>query len=148
MSDPVRRIGDVRLLDDTDALITPLNPLPVTAVAPPPSVVWSVSPVASPLVNSQVVKATPGTLRDITVRASSAGGARFLQLFNAAALPANGTVPRLSSLPVAAGAVASWDFGTDGLVFSVGIIAALSSTAGTLTLAVAPSTGEFSGRFL
>ena len=93
---------------------------------------------------SRVVKASSGTLRDVYVYQAS-GSLLYLQLFNAAALPANGTVPSFTPIPVPTGSMAFIDFGTDGIILSTGIVAALSTTAATLT--VAGAVGFFSGRF-
>ena len=59
----------------------------------------------------------------------------YLQLFQASALPANGAVPDLEK-PVLRGAYAEFDWqNSGGQRFPKGLVAALSTTAGTLTLA-------------
>lgn len=90
---------------------------------------------------SLVAKSTSGNLVTASVYNKS-GGALFFQLFDAAALPANGTVP-LIVRGVAANAIAEFDFTTAGLPFTNGMVLALSSTDSTLTL-----TGTNDGLFL
>lgn len=90
---------------------------------------------SSALESSRVVKASSGTLFTITSYNTSAGS-RWLQFFDAAALPANGAVP-LMTVEVPAGTTGSFDFGSKGLPFTSGLVAALSSTDDALTVAVA-----------
>jgi hypothetical protein len=59
--------------------------------------------------------------------------ARWLQLFNAASVPADAAVPVLS-IPMAAGAYVSRDFGAYGKLFPDGISWCTSSTAVTKTV--------------
>lgn len=81
---------------------------------------------------SNVIKAVTGTV--YTVRGyNTSGGALFLQLFDAAALPVDTTVP-LAVVPIAANSAASFDFGALGLPFTNGLVVALSSTDDTLTI--------------
>ena len=56
----------------------------------------------------------------------------YFQVFDAASLPADTTVPVLTQ-KVTAGNTASYDFG-DGVPFSTGIVVALSTTDTTLTV--------------
>jgi hypothetical protein len=67
---------------------------------------------------------------------NNSGANLWLHVFDAAALPANGTVPSRCPIPVLAGQVNgdSWP-GSTG--FTVGCVAALSSTLSTLTVIVA-----------
>lgn len=81
---------------------------------------------------SHVVKATAGSLFTAGMFNNN-GATRYLQGFQAAALPANGAVP-VFSIPVATGATEFQLFGDLGLTFSTGIVLANSSTATTLTI--------------
>lgn len=58
---------------------------------------------------------------------------RYLLLFDAAALPANGTVPDAPPLQIPADGTGSLDLG-DGSLFLNGLVAASSTTAQTLTI--------------
>lgn len=85
-----------------------------------------------------------GFKRIYSVTAYNKGGSTaYLQLFDAASLPANGTVP-LIEVAVPANGTASMDFGAKGIPVSSGAVAALSSTDATLTLA-SSSDGLFLG---
>lgn len=86
---------------------------------------------------SRVVKATAGSLFTVGMFNNN-GATRYLQGFQAAALPANGAVP-VFSIPVAAGATVFQLFGDLGLTFATGIVLANSSTATTLTVGGADS---------
>lgn len=96
---------------------------------------------AAPLTNihspaleaSHVLSATPCKVR--SVKAINTGAAPlYLMLFDAAALPANGTAPSRVPIPIAAGDVNgdTWEGST---AFATGCVAALSSTVATLTVA-------------
>lgn len=78
--------------------------------------------------------AAPGRL--FSVVATNTGSVnQFLQIFDAAALPANGTVP-LVSIPLNAGEVQFLDVNL-GLPMGTGICACVSTTRGTKTLGAA-----------
>lgn len=62
--------------------------------------------------------------------------AQFIQVFDATAVPANGTVPLLT-VNVAAASSAGAYFGAIGRSFDRGIVLANSTTQGTLTLGAA-----------
>lgn len=92
------------------------------------------------LAKSYTGKASAGLLYSATVFNNSASTLYF-QLFDAAGLPANGTVP-LMSTQLPPGTTGSLDYGSIGRPFATGIFAALSTTAATLTL-----TGSADGFF-
>lgn len=100
---------------------------------------------SSALEKSHVIKATPGTLRSVKALNTS-GATLYLHVFDLTALPANGTAPDRTPIPIAAGDVNgdSWPGGT---TMAVGCVAALSSTIATLTLA-ATSCGWFDAEVL
>jgi len=64
---------------------------------------------------------------------NGSGVAAFLMIFDAAALPPNGTVPAIAAVDVASGASVAIDAGPGGLSFVNGIVAVLSSTPFSLT---------------
>lgn len=86
---------------------------------------------------SRVIKASAGSLFSATMFNNN-GATRYLQAFNAAALPVNGTVP-VFSIPVLTGASETLLLGDLGLTFSTGIVLANSSTATSLTIGAADS---------
>jgi hypothetical protein len=86
---------------------------------------------------SVVVKGSAGRLFTVGMYNNNVA-TRYLQGFQAAALPANGTVP-VFSIPVGAGASVFQLFGDRGLSFGTGIVLANSSTALTLTVGAADS---------
>jgi hypothetical protein len=80
---------------------------------------------------SRVVKTGPGILYGFTVSSTKAS-AQFVQVFDAAVIPADGAVPLISKSVPAGDAVGfSW---LPGRTFNVGIIICNSSTQGTKTL--------------
>lgn len=83
--------------------------------------------------SSLIVKSSPGTLFTITAFNTS-GSDRYLQLFDAASVPADTTVP-LISLLIPSATTGAYDFGFKGLPFATGIVAVTSSAAATKTLA-------------
>lgn len=83
-------------------------------------------------VSNKIIKATAGTLYRITGFNSSAS-AQFIQLHDAATLPADTAVPVLVQ-KVAAGSNFVIEFGSIGRAFSTGIVVANSSTGPTLTI--------------
>lgn len=87
------------------------------------------------LAKSLVVTGEVCNVKQISVDNSSSTVLYWLMVFNAASLPGNGAVPDFEmAIPVSA--TRGWDWGTyGGERFSKGCIAAISSTAGTLTLA-------------
>ena len=80
------------------------------------------------------------------VWADNTGGAiAYLMLFDATTLPADGTVPALErAIPI--GQAGEIVFGDVGENFQTGLVAALSSTAGSLTL-VATAVGWFQATY-
>jgi hypothetical protein len=83
-----------------------------------------------------VVKAVAGELLQVTAYNASAS-TRYLQIHDVAAVPANGTVPDWTPIPVLAGETIAHYFGEAGLPMSVGIVLVTSSTRVTLTIAAA-----------
>lgn len=97
---------------------------------------------SSALSASIVIAAVPAVLFDVTV-ANTSGADAFLLLFDAATLPSNGAIPKgYAAIP--AGWTGGITFDT-GRGFAVGIVAAMSSTLGSLT--VAGANFLFSARF-
>ena len=90
---------------------------------------------------AKAVSISGGIARLHRVIATNTNGAtRYIQIFDATALPANGTVP-LITFPLAAGASTQppIDFGVYGRTFVNGIVIANSSTEATLTVGSADS---------
>jgi hypothetical protein len=89
---------------------------------------WDDSP---GLVAHRVVKATPCTLLHLSGYSESSG---YLQVFDANALPANGTKPTLAPAPIWWGWTIALPLPPRGRVFKNGVVWAVSTTAETLTL--------------
>lgn len=81
---------------------------------------------------SRVAKATPGVFYGLSGY-NSKGSAQFIQLHNAASLPADTAVPVLM-FTVPATSNFAIDFGPRGRSFSVGIVVCNSSTGPTKTI--------------
>lgn len=93
-------------------------------------------PLNSPVrgfVTGVVVKPTQGKLFGASILNQNVA-ARFVLMFDAVAVPANGSVP-LFPYPVAASSLLGLYFGSVGRAFEQGIVFALSTTSATLTLA-------------
>jgi hypothetical protein len=84
-------------------------------------------------VASLVISAAPADLLQL-IALNVAGGTRYALLFDAVALPPNGTIPDWVGLPLGRDQFVAFTFG-DGLAFSTGIVVALSTTRTILTLA-------------
>jgi hypothetical protein len=84
---------------------------------------------------SRVIKAKRGRLLTLMVYNDSAAD-QYIQLHNAAALPANGAVPDYV-FKVGAGNNGFAEFITTGLDFDTGIVVCNSSTAATKTIGAA-----------
>jgi hypothetical protein len=86
---------------------------------------------------NRIVKKVGGKLYGASVFNQNAA-ARFVLIFDSPALPANG-VAALATYPIAANAAGTGAlglyFGSVGRAFEQGIVIALSTTAGTLTIA-------------
>ena len=85
------------------------------------------------LVNSLVVSALPGRLYSLTV--FNTGPDQYIQVFDAAAVPANATVPKMQAKELADSQV-TIDFG-DGRIFAAGIEVCNSTTTAAKTLGAA-----------
>jgi hypothetical protein len=84
---------------------------------------------------SKVVKNSAGTLRGFTVFNDSAS-AQFVQVHDAAAVPAEGAVPMII-IPVPSKKTVAFDAGIFGLPMTSGIVLCNSSTGATKTLGAA-----------
>lgn len=84
---------------------------------------------------SRVIKASSGILFGISGY-NSAATAQFIQLHDAAALPADGAVP-VEVITVPAASNFSIDFGVHGKAFGLGIVVCNSSTGPTKTIGAA-----------
>lgn len=82
---------------------------------------------------SRVLSTTPCTLKSVTVT-NKAASDRFLMLFDATSLPGDGAVPNFPPVQIPSKATGEYD-GPEAL--AVGLVAALSSTEDTLTVATA-----------
>ncbi len=65
---------------------------------------------------------------------NSSSSTVYIQLFDAKAVPINGTVPSTTPIIVPANSNFSLDLGHKGVMFSNGIVAVSSSTLATLTI--------------
>jgi small ligand-binding sensory domain FIST len=81
---------------------------------------------------SHVLKTGPGTLISVLIYNSKAG-AQFIQLHDAASLPANGATPALV-FEIPASSARSFDVPVGGMPFTTGITVCNSSTANTKTI--------------
>lgn len=86
------------------------------------------------LAASLIVSTSPAKLFSLTIFNTNAA-AQYIQVFDAIAVPANATVPKLC-MKVNADSQGSFDFG-DGRIFPTGIVVCNSSTAGTKTIGAA-----------
>lgn len=91
----------------------------------------SVTNASSPT-NHQVIKTSAGILHSVQAHNSS-GSTRYLLVFDAIAMPANGTTPVLAPVQIPADSTGSIDYGQRGRNFSNGIVAVFSSTSTILT---------------
>lgn len=85
------------------------------------------------LASSLAVTIGNGRLYGFTVYSAKLS-AQYILVFDALALPANGTVPTMPALKVATDSNVAVYFGSVGRWFDRGIVLANSSTASTLTL--------------
>jgi hypothetical protein len=114
----------------------------VGAIAAPGGAGVPASLSSNALAASMVIAAVPAVLFDVTVANTTAADA-FLLLFDAVALPGNGAIPKAYAA-IPAGWTGSISYDT-GRGFATGIVAAMSTTLGTLT--VAGASFLFSARF-
>lgn len=100
-----------------------------------PNAVVSDAPLTNPstaYATSKVIKASPGVLFGL-MGYNSKASAQFIQLHDAASLPADATVP-VEVITVAASSNFNIDFGVHGRGFAIGIVACNSSTGPTKTI--------------
>jgi hypothetical protein len=121
-------MGPVRLIDENGAYIDAGNPLPVT----PAGLVTGSTVHSTAYEASHVLKASAGKLMSLTVYNSNAS-AQFIQVHDAASLPADSTVPVLV-LSVPGLTTAVFDIPATGLPCSTGIVVCNSSTGPTKTI--------------
>lgn len=134
--DVTRVTGNVTVVQPThDSLNGNANPVPVTLI--PTSDADRVPTLYSSAAyeDGEAVKVTAGTLYSLTVYNSGAA-AQWIQVHNAAAVPANGAIPSVS-VKVPADSNISVDFGPFGVRFGTGIAVCNSSTGPTKTLGAA-----------
>ena len=125
------------LVDDTGRLeVTTASGGVVVVSFDPPSSYNSIT--TGTLLDSDVVNAAPGTILDVNGFNASAG-VRFFQLFDAVAVPGNGTTPDTIPIQIPAGVHFSITFADgQGQSFATGISWASSTTQLDLTLTGAP----------
>ena len=144
--DQGRGLGDSRAVDEQHPIpfqimwresdadewepVDGLRGLPVSVI--PPGKLKNVTVTA--YVASLVVSARPTTLYGFS--GYNSGAAQFLLVFDAAALPAEGAVPKLV-LAVGATSNFAGDWGVEGRFFSNGIVICNSSTGPTKTIGAA-----------
>lgn len=88
------------------------------------------------LENSEVVKASAGILRSITVYTAKTS-AQWIHVFNSTTIPADTTAPIIPLyLPIGPINI-TWDFGEDGLYLSTGISICNSTTSTAKTIGAA-----------
>lgn len=80
---------------------------------------------------SHLISANPTILIGLT--GHNSGPDQYIQLHNAAAVPADGEVPKIVFKVLAASSF-SLDYSPDGRVFSIGLVVCNSTTVGTLTI--------------
>lgn len=96
------------------------NPVPIPSVG---------------FVASQVLKTSRGRILYLNAYNNNAA-VRYLMLFDATALPANGTTPLLMQAMTATASIPKeLAFPPEGMTFTNGLVIAVSSTAASLTLA-------------
>lgn len=84
---------------------------------------------------SLVISASPAKLHRVSIYNNS-GSAQFVQLHDAASLPADTAVPK-AIIRIATASSFVWDFGDSGRVFNTGIVICNSSSGATKTIGAA-----------
>lgn len=84
------------------------------------------------LLDGEAVSTTPVIVKEVRVTNAS-GATRYIQLFDAAALPADGTVPSMLPVVIINGAVLSIAF-PEGRLFGTGLCWCSSTTQATKTI--------------
>lgn len=109
------------------------NPLPIKSVAAAGGAPSNSATTA--YASSLVAKASAGTLYGVA--GYNSGPQQFIQLHDAAAVPANGVAPVGPLITVPAASNYSIDFGSYGMRFATGIVVSNSTTGPTKTLGAA-----------
>lgn len=107
-------------VDGLETLITAANAVPTNSTS-------------AALEASRVIKGSAGTLYGVSGYNSKASS-QWIQVFDASALPANGTAPTIPPVEVAPGASFAVDYGPRGRAFATGIVICNSSTLATKTI--------------
>jgi hypothetical protein len=81
---------------------------------------------------SLVISASPAKLHRVTIF-NNAGTALFVQLHDAASLPADTAVPK-AIIRIATASSFVWDFGDSGRIFNTGIVICNSTSGATKTI--------------
>jgi hypothetical protein len=91
---------------------------------------------------SAVIKAAPGILYGVRILSSAAPGTdAWIQIFDAVALPADGTVPDYR-IAFPSTAVEVFDDFPRGMLFATGIVIGVSTTLDDLTTGTLPAAAE------
>ena len=112
-------------------LIAALLPCAAFCAPPGPQIPGGVLVTSAAYEASHVIKAAPGTL--ITVFGYNSGGAQFIQVHDATALPADTGVPKIT-FAVAAASNFYLDVPATGMDFGTGIVVCNSTTGPTKTI--------------
>ena len=132
MTTPVLNVNQIGTKESTDIPVDSDNPLPVSSAPTSDSDFAPTNSTQAAAATSKVIKAAPGTLYGIAGY-NAKGSAQFILLHDAAALPADATVP-VFGMTVAATSNFSVDFGPYGMAFATGIVACNSSTVASKTI--------------
>jgi len=119
------------------------NNVYATASKPTTGTAYAWTPYVSQALDSgEVIKASAGKLRKISaiIGTAAASDEYFLQVFDAAAQPANGAVtflvpPRSVNHTSGVSSVVEWEIPEPGINFLAGLTVCISTTQGTKTIA-------------
>jgi hypothetical protein len=123
-----------------------MTPLQVTSPGPSSSSSLGITPVVSAASEaSHILKASPGNAYSVYATNSTANTG-FLVLLNSVSVPADGAIAPLACVPISPNGVASLNYapGPPG-VFSVGIVAVLTSATTCFTKTSGSVTAFISG---
>ncbi len=123
-------------LDYSPIAVTPAG-AGYAALIPEATSAWALSNAQAFAVTNLVIKGTAGKLFKLFAQNDNAA-ARYIQLHNAAALPADTAVP-IFSIKLAIGEGREIDFTQFGRYFSTGIVVCNSTTSATKTIGAADS---------